>query len=214
MLKMRLTDRSHRARSHSREAVHAPSPMKACASKSHCISSEYILPRGVDLDRRTLLEALSAQLLSLGFFQCIISPQESLAALEPSSIKLPKAYTSLVEKIASSLHDSIAAESQGAPEAEVRRKADPAKENVKEFVAKWRGNPRVSWHPSHEELLDIVTELGAFYRQAGPRSKLSNEAKSSILAHIGKMEDSLKAPLSSDDGESSVIEDSKLKGLF
>ena len=91
------------------------------------------------------------------------------------------------------------AEAGGAPEAEVRRKADPAKENVKEFVSKWRDDQRVSWHPSHQEVLDTVNELGAFYRKAGPRSKLSEEAKDSILAHLDRIEASLKTSSTSID---------------
>ena len=43
---------------------------------------------------------------------------------------------------------------------QVRRKADPAKENVREFMAKWKDNNKVDWHPSHDEfvgesLLDV-----------------------------------------------------------
>jgi DNA polymerase III alpha subunit len=175
--------------------------MKPRASKFHISTSDDAIVE-VNLDRRTLL-----QLISLGAFQCI-SSQESIASQD-----LPKAYTSLADKIATSLRESISAEAVGAPEAEVRRKADPAKENVKEFVARWRGDQRVSWHPSHQELVDTVTELSAFYRQAGPRSKLSSEAKTSILSHLDKMEASLKAPLSLDTQESDD-EIKRLKGLF
>ena len=35
----------------------------------------------------------------------------------------------------------------------MRRKADPAKENVREFMAKWKDNDKVSWHPSHDEFV-------------------------------------------------------------
>lgn len=199
------TFRYHRSR---KGVNHAPTPTKLLAVSKLYDMSDYSRD-ALDLDwtRRTLL-----QLISLRFFQFIIHPEDSQAAVEPSSIKLPKAYTSLAEKIASSLRDSIEAEAQGAPEAEVRRKADPAKESVKEFVAKWRGDSRVSWHPSHEELLGMVTELGAFYRQAGPRSKMSLQVRESILSHLDRMEASFKAPLSLDDGE--LVDDERLKGLF
>ena len=35
---------------------------------------------------------------------------------------------------------------------QVRRKADPAKELVKEFVAKWRDSPSVMGDVTHEEM--------------------------------------------------------------
>ena len=43
----------------------------------------------------------------------------------------------------------------------MRRKADPAKENVREFMAKWRDDARVSWHPSHDEFVGESSKYGS-----------------------------------------------------
>eukprot|EP00798_Chlamydomonas_sp_ICE-L_P006893 gene6893-30870_t len=81
----------------------------------------------------------------------------------------------------------------GALEREVRRKADPAKESIRDFVAKWSGNPRVRNHPSHDEILAAITTLGAFYRKNGSRTRMDAETAAAISVHLDAAEASLVA---------------------
>jgi hypothetical protein len=37
--------------------------------------------------------------------------------------------------------------------AQVRRKADPAKEALQTFVKRWKDDPKVQGHPSHEQVI-------------------------------------------------------------
>jgi len=106
---------------------------------------------------------------------------------------LPKAYRENVHQIIKSVRESFDAESEGAKENEVRRKADPAKENVREFVAKWRDSDRVKWHDSHEEIVAAITELGKFYQTAGPRAKIPEDVKAKVRDHLHKAEAALEA---------------------
>jgi hypothetical protein len=41
------------------------------------------------------------------------------------------------------------------PALQVRRKADPAKEQVREFVGRWRDNPAVTDNVSHDEITGV-----------------------------------------------------------
>eukprot|EP00983_Pelagomonas_calceolata_P097481 1158255-Pelagomonas_calceolata.AAC.2 len=41
---------------------------------------------------------------------------------------------------------------QAVMESMVRRKADPAKEALQVFVKRWRDDPKVQQHPSHESI--------------------------------------------------------------
>ena len=47
---------------------------------------------------------------------------------------------------------------------QVRRKADPAKESVKEFVRRWRDDEAVQWHPSHAAITGGSSLCGAVMR--------------------------------------------------
>ncbi|KXZ54350.1 hypothetical protein GPECTOR_5g431 [Gonium pectorale] len=104
------------------------------------------------------------------------------------------------------LAESIEAEASGASEAEVRRKADPAKDTVREFVRKWRDNPRVSSDITHAELKEALAELGEFYMAYGQRTKLSTPVRDSVLKHLA----AARAAIPEEPGK----EDGKLLSIF
>ena len=55
-------------------------------------------------------------------------------------IELPKDFVQLAYDLIDALRDAIEADLSGAPEREVRRKADPAKDLVKRFINSWSGS--------------------------------------------------------------------------
>ncbi|KAJ9515812.1 hypothetical protein QJQ45_008652 [Haematococcus lacustris] len=101
------------------------------------------------------------------------------------------AYQEVVRQAAASLRDSIQADQEGKKETEVRRKADPAKEALQQFVRKWRDDRRVVGHPSHTEVLAVMSELGAFYQVAGPRARLPSDVQARLLLHVNAAEAAL-----------------------
>ncbi|GLC42054.1 hypothetical protein PLESTM_001281000 [Pleodorina starrii] len=127
-----------------------------------------------DGGRRAAVLALVSGTFALG-------PRPSSADEET---KLPKEYRQLVKRLSEGLSESIEAEASGASEAEVRRKADPAKDTVREFVRKWRDNPRVSSDITHAELKEALAELGEFYLAYGQRTKLTPPVRESVLRHL------------------------------
>ncbi|EFJ50297.1 hypothetical protein VOLCADRAFT_116830 [Volvox carteri f. nagariensis] len=102
-------------------------------------------------------------------------------------------YRQLVKRLSEGLSDSIEAEASGASEAEVRRKADPAKDTVREFVRKWRDNPRVSGDITHAEVKEALSELGEFYMAYGQRTKLTPPVRESVLKHLAAAKEALPA---------------------
>eukprot|EP00775_Hariotina_reticulata_P001353 gene1353-1694_t len=96
-----------------------------------------------------------------------------------------------MQKLVKALQTSIAAEAEGAKENEVRRKADPAKELVKEFVGKWQDRPEVVGDVTHDEMKSAIAELGRFYQRNGPRSRLTEETRRSVLAHLAVVKSAL-----------------------
>lgn len=122
-------------------------------------------------------------------------PQLSPAEAATEDKKLPKEYTELVKRIVSSLRESLQAEASGASEREVRRKAEPAKEAVMDYVGKWQANPKVSDDPSSEEIKKALAELGAFYKAKGSRSRLTDEVRGTVLGHLAAAEAALRQDL-------------------
>ncbi|KAG2425930.1 hypothetical protein HXX76_013304 [Chlamydomonas incerta] len=142
-------------------------------------------------------------LLSLvGTYAVLARPSAAGAA---EDVKLPKEYRQLVKRLSEGLSESIETEASGASEAEVRRAADPAKEVVREFVRKWRDNPRISSDITHAEIKEALAELGEFYLAYGQRTKLTPPVRESILRHLK----AARAALPEEEGG-----DSKVLGLF
>eukprot|EP00878_Enallax_costatus_P015383 GHUV01016114.1.p1 GENE.GHUV01016114.1~~GHUV01016114.1.p1 ORF type:complete len:198 (+),score=26.86 GHUV01016114.1:98-691(+) len=105
--------------------------------------------------------------------------------------ELPKAYQRTMHKLVKALRTSIEAEAAGAKEFEVRRKADGAKDLVREFVKTWQDNAAVAGDVTHNEMRVAISELGRFYQKNGPRSRLDASTKDSILGHLAAVEAAL-----------------------
>ncbi|GIL58920.1 hypothetical protein Vafri_13929, partial [Volvox africanus] len=140
-------------------------------------------PHANHITRRSTVFALVAGLLA----------SQSRPSLADEDVKLPKEYRQLVKRLSEGLSESIEAEASGASEAEVRRKADPAKDTVREFVRKWRDNPRVSADITHAELKEALSELGEFYMVYGQRTKLTPPVRESVLKHLSAAKEALPA---------------------
>ncbi|PNH09459.1 Kinesin-like protein KLP1 [Tetrabaena socialis] len=86
-------------------------------------------------------------------------------------------YRQLVKRLSDGLRESIEAEASGAAESEVRRKADPAKEAVREFVGRWRDNPRVTRDLTHVQIKAIAPlSIALAPLQPGGRSPWASRA--------------------------------------
>eukprot|EP01025_Chloroclados_australasicus_P033412 TRINITY_DN3408_c0_g1_i5.p2 TRINITY_DN3408_c0_g1~~TRINITY_DN3408_c0_g1_i5.p2 ORF type:complete len:191 (+),score=11.28 TRINITY_DN3408_c0_g1_i5:66-638(+) len=102
--------------------------------------------------------------------------------------RLPKGYLDTTTKLVSNLKESIETELGGAEEREVRRKADSAKEQVREFVSKWRDDPRVKADASYVNVTGALQELGQFYMKYGQRSRLSESVANSVIQQLNSAE--------------------------
>jgi len=87
---------------------------------------------------------------------------------------------------------------------QVRRKAEPAKANVREWTSRWGdGRARsVGGSASHSALTSALRELGGFYQKKGQRARLDRETAGKLLEELGEAERGLPA------------EKEKKKGLF
>ncbi|GFH18104.1 uncharacterized protein HaLaN_14848 [Haematococcus lacustris] len=79
------------------------------------------------------------------------------------------------------------ADQEGKKETEVRRKADPAKEALQQFVRK---------HSQQQarpvlRCAAVMSELGAFYQVAGPRARLPSDVQARLLLHVNAAEAAL-----------------------
>uniref|UniRef100_A0A7S3QL58 Uncharacterized protein n=1 Tax=Dunaliella tertiolecta TaxID=3047 RepID=A0A7S3QL58_DUNTE len=128
-------------------------------------------PNSHGVDRRSAL-AMGAALLGGPTRALCGLPAQANEAPTPPNQKLPKAYVEVVQRVIKSLRESIEAEQKDGKETEVRRKADPAKEALQVFVKRWRDDPKVQQHPSHESIKGVLLELSSFYQTAGPRARM------------------------------------------
>lgn len=114
--------------------------------------------------------------------------EKQLPGLPAPGPELPKTYQRTMHRLVKALRDTIETEAAGAKEFEVRRKADGAKDLVKEFVGKWQDNGDVAGDLTHTEMKDAISELGRFYQAKGPRARLDTSTRDSILAHLAAVE--------------------------
>ena len=106
-------------------------------------------------------------------------------------IELPKDFVELAYDLIDALRDAIEADLSGAPEREVRRKADPAKDLVKRFINSWSGSSAIADTTACSEIRAAVQELGEFYRINGQRAGMTNEFAERILGHLTEAEKAL-----------------------
>lgn len=89
------------------------------------------------------------------------------------------------------LREAIQAEIDGAGEFEVRKKADPAKEIVKDFISSFKSDSAEGQSESYAAISEALRELAAFYKSKGPRAALPSSVSRSILDKLQRAEDSL-----------------------
>jgi hypothetical protein len=154
------------------------------------------------VDRRALF-AHALTLSALAVSTCLVPPP-SFADAEPGTsinvdpsnfdfpvIELPKDFVQLAYDLIEALRDAIDADLSGAPEREVRRKADPAKDLVKRFINSWSGSSAIADTTACSEIRAAVQELGEFYRINGQRAGMTNEFAERILGHLTEAEKAL-----------------------
>lgn len=149
--------------------------------------------------RRSLLQLVAAASLPVALPLSLASPSFADVAINPSDfdfpvIELPKDFVTLAYDLIDALRESIETDLSGAPEREVRRKAEPAKDLVKRFINTWGGASAIAETTACSEIRLAVQELGEFYKTQGQRAGLTSDVASSILAHLDQAEKALGGP--------------------
>ncbi|DBB04117.1 hypothetical protein WJX77_006144 [Trebouxia sp. C0004] len=132
-------------------------------------------------------------LLQLALTAAVAGPSSARDFIVPldSTGRLPPGYEDLTRRLVNALQDSISADINGASENEVRRKADPAKGLVKDWVSKWRDDRSVRGSVSHDQLSAMLQQLGSYYQKNGSRSRMSKDVGGSLLNKLKAAEASL-----------------------
>lgn len=116
-----------------------------------------------------------------------------LSAPLPASadVALPESYQKTARSLVEALRDAVDADLSGAEEREVRRKADPAKDLVRQFMSRWRDVPLVRDDASYAQLTSTIRELGEFYMKNGQRARLPEDVGQALLARLDAAEGAL-----------------------
>jgi hypothetical protein len=149
------------------------------AFKQEC---QHVRPHLDHLSRRDVIVGFPS-LAATALFLTAPSP---CVAAQP-----PEAYQTTARSLVSALRDSIDADLAGAPERELRRKADPAKDLVRQFMTRWRDAPEVQGEESYRQLTATIQDLGQFYLKQGQRARLSEELGQTLLNRLDAAELSL-----------------------
>jgi hypothetical protein len=177
----RSTITSTRLAATSSSAVDAPAPLRRLAAAA--------LVAALGLSPAAALPPPQALAATSSIEQQLDADLLPAAPSPPTTV--PRGYRNTVEGLITSVRDALDADDRGAPERDVRRRADPARERVREFVGKWRDSPVVSGTVYHEEVKAAIAELGAFYSKAGPRAAVTRDVRASVLAHLERAEAAL-----------------------
>ncbi|KAG7669531.1 hypothetical protein Ndes2526B_g05872 [Nannochloris sp. 'desiccata'] len=118
----------------------------------------------------------------------LVTPLPATAAAD---IDLPKGYLDTARSLVIALRDAVDTDLSGAPEREVRRKADPAKDLVRQFMTRWKDVPLVRDDVSYTQLTGAIKELGEFYMKNGQRSRLPENVGQVLLARLEAAENAL-----------------------
>lgn len=76
---------------------------------------------------------------------------------------------------------------------QVRRKADNARDPVREFIGKWKKDLRVQNSPTYRELSGALSDLGQYYMERGQRAAVDKRTASRIMARLENAEAALPA---------------------
>ena len=108
-----------------------------------------------------------------------------------ADVPLPQGYQDTARSLVIALRDAVDADLSGAEEREVRRKADPAKDLVRQFMSRWRDVPIVREDPSYTQLTGTIKDLGEFYMKNGQRARLPEDVGKALLARLDVAEGAL-----------------------
>ena len=140
----------------------------------------------ITLDRRHHL--MGGLLASVAAVTTLLTPPPPAFA---DDSPLPEGYLKTARSLIEALRDAVDMDLSGAPEIEVRRKADPAKDLVRQFMSRWREAPIVRDDVSYAQLTGAIRDLGEFYTKNGQRSRLSEKVGQTLLARLEAAENAL-----------------------
>lgn len=132
--------------------------------------------------RSVLLPLLTAPIVSL------IASCDPVAA---SGELLPQGYQTNARDLIETLRNSIYGDLDGLPEREVRRRADPAKDLVKQMLTRWGNSKIINNDASYVQLIAAIQELGDFYKANGQRVRIGEGVAESVLAKLDAAEAAL-----------------------
>lgn len=168
------------SRREARHAQHVRSPVY-----THCSNGpQHNQPS--HSDRREIL--IGALLTPIMAATSLVAPNSATAAAD---IELPKGYLDTARSLVDALRDAIDTDLSGAEEREVRRKADPAKDLVRQFMTRWKDAPIVRDDVSYTQLTGAIRDLGEFYMKNGQRSRLPENVGQALLARLEAAENAL-----------------------
>ena len=157
---------------------HARSTLRVCCRNSDKISES------AASDRRQMI--IAGLLAPLGAAMILSTPTPAVA-----DVPLPQGYQDTARSLVIALRDAVDADLSGAEEREVRRKADPAKDLVRQFMSRWRDVPIVREDPSYTQLTGTIKDLGEFYMKNGQRARLPEDVGKALLARLDVAEGAL-----------------------
>lgn len=121
----------------------------------------------------------------LGSIKTFFDPDEKTK----SGKILPKAYLKSAREVVKTLRESLDEDSKDV--GKFRRTADAAKESIREYLSRWRGQQEVKTEESYAAIEKAIRSLASFYSKAGPFATLSEEARTSILNDLNVAEANL-----------------------
>ena len=74
---------------------------------------------------------------------------------------------------------------------QVRRRADNAREPVREFLTRWKSDSRVIGSRTYGEMSGTLSDLGQYYMKRGQRSAIDRETADKLLARLDVAEGGL-----------------------
>jgi len=141
-----------------------------------------------NLERREIL--VGVLLTPIVAATSLVTPLPATAAAS-ADVDLPKGYLDTARSLVEALRDAVDTDLSGAPEREVRRKADPAKDLVRQFMTKWKDAPLVREDVSYTQLTEAIKELGEFYIKNGQRSRIPENVGKALLTRLEAAENAL-----------------------
>ena len=118
-------------------------------------------------------------------------PTPRCGHLFPHTLRHRAEYIDDSLKLVRAIRETIELEASGAKEFDVRRKADPAKEDIQRWIRTWRDSRPVLGEPSYAAISGALRELGRFYQANGSRAQLSGEVRDIVLGELQRAETAL-----------------------